>query len=349
MATFITYKNIGGQPIKVFGFSGMKDYAIMPNDEVQYRVGDNETVKDVQYGRVILKGNADEHVLPVAQLKDAALFSTAKEFSNVYTLNRCQYLSYWDAGDSTFNSYQPESEDAYDIGKDEKYHIHKGDKITLKLRKNKDTNFFELREDPISGVCYQVESAAGENAWIPVYDLTEFATPVKNTLSDIGDLGIGGDFGYTADDVTDGYGTSAMLSLPQVENKVLDTPLPKIDVAPTAIPINPPLVGSVQKPLDVLVVSPLLPKSKFASSLTGDGSADGVPTWAKMSYVGGIPLGLTIAAYRDSGLLGFIAWGILGGLAGALPYNHYANIGNSTGTYSFSALLPTGTFSMKKT
>jgi hypothetical protein len=308
MATFITYRNISGKPITLFHKGGMKDYACPPNGEIQYRVGDDGATKGVRYGRVILKGKKADELIPLTQLKDTLLFEPIKEFSNVYVMTSDYYLLFWDEKSTDFKSYQ-------DVN-DQRYYIHPNENLTLLVTRNKDTNFFELKKDPIAGNCYQVDYYAGKNAWMPVYGLTEHAMPVTQHLQDIGEsLGIGGDFEFNPQAIEDGYGISTPLSLPEVRHEVLSTPLP-VAPAPAAMPLQLKVVEAQALPTPM--------KPKLASGIGSmDDSANGIPVWARVAYVSGFPMGLAYAAYKNSSMWGFVGWGLLGTIVGSIPYNYY--------------------------
>ncbi len=303
MATFITYRNVSGKPVTLYHKTGMKTYTCEPNEEMQYRVGDDGETKGVKYGRVTLRDTKGYELVPHSMLKDPSVFKPVREFSNVYLMLEDYYLLFWDSATNTFKSYQETG--------NQQYYIHKNEKITLLVARNDKTNFFELKKDPISGNCIQVDFYAGKNAWMPIYGLTEHAMPITQFLHDMGEaIGIGGDFEFSPSAVEDGYGIEMPLTLPEVKHEVLDIPLPV--KAPAA------------KPLEVKIVEVPVPVKK-ASTLNSENE---IPTWAKIAYVSGMPLGFIYAAKKDSGALGFIGWGLLGSLVSSLPYNYYANNNN---------------------
>ncbi len=130
------------------------------------------------------------------------------------------------------------------------------------------------------------------------------------------ELGIGGDFTFNPITREDGYGVSAPLTLSQITKQADSTQYFSNEVpAPKKAEVQTPLVIEV----DTKQVAPV---SKPVASAPVKVVAT-VPMWAHVSLLSGVPAGLIIGAAKGRGFIGCVAWGIIGGVLGALPTYYY--------------------------
>lgn len=130
-------------------------------------------------------------------------------------------------------------------------------------------------------------------------------------LNEIGEkvLEISGDFEFNPVALEDGYGISPMLDMKQVEKQAKSTNYYST--------VKPAEVQSI-KP-DFMIHDKVAPVNKPVLQYT----PKVIPTWAKISVVAGLPLGLLYAGHKGYGFWGYVGVGLVAGLISAMPYNFY--------------------------